>query len=315
MTIRHRGIRRLGYVRLAVDDLDTAVAFAQDTLGLMPHDESNSDRALLRCWHEPQSFTFVLERGAPALVEIGFQVLDEEDLQSASHRVRSAGVNVTESPAGEPLPDLGPSIAFQVPDGPALRLFAHQVLPGFVTAGNGGADWNVPKSLRHTQAPLYLTHVGVTSPNPPAVIEFLTTRLDFGISELLTTDDGGTTLSALLFRTNHGQDIAIYPGVEARLHHVAFEKEDEVDILREATWLRQDGVRLDAYGPTRQSYGRTFSVHFWDPCGIRYEMCAGHRFSELHPDFKPVRWTESNLDKALSFYDTLENKEFLSPSL
>jgi catechol 2,3-dioxygenase len=56
-------------------------------------------------------------------------------------------------------------------------------------------------------------------------------------------------------------------------------------------------------------------VHFHDPCGIRYELCAGGRFSELHPQFQPVRWTESNLPKALAFYDNVENKEFLTPSL
>jgi catechol 2,3-dioxygenase len=157
--------------------------------------------------------------------------------------------------------------------------------------------------------------VGVTSPDPEATITFLVDVLGFGISELLTTDDRQRTLSALLFRTNNGQDIAVYPGIDPRLHHVAFAKEDEVDILRDATWLRQDGVQLDLYGPTRQSYGRTFSVHFHDPCGIRYELCAGGRFSELHPQFQPVRWTEANLGKALAFYDNVENKEFFTPSL
>ena len=315
MSIRHSGIHRLGYVRLAVPDLDTALDFALDTVGLLPHVNGGPDRAMLRCWHEAQSFTYVLERGSPGLIEIGFQVRGETDLEAAAARCRAAGAEVTESPAGDPLPDLGPTIRFQVPEGPAIRLFAHQETPGYAVAGNGGVDWNVPRRLRGTQAPLYLTHVGVTSPSPQSVIDFLTGVLDFGISELMTTDDGSETLSALLFRTNNGQDIAVYPGTEPRLHHVAFAKEDEIDILRDATWLRQDGVRLDSYGPTRQSYGRTFSLHFWDPCGIRYEMCAGGRFSELHPGFKPVRWTESNLDKALTFYDSLDAKEFVTPSL
>jgi catechol 2,3-dioxygenase len=314
MTIRHRGIRRLGFVRLAVDDLDTALNFAQNVIGLLPHIAGGSDRAMLRCWHEAQAYSYILERGAPGLIEIGLQVRDDDDLNKAAARVQAAEVDVAEAPA-ERLPGLGRSIAFTVPDGPRLRLYADQDTPGFVTAGNGGVDWNVPRSLRGTQAPLYLTHVGVTSHNPQAVIDFLTDTLDFGVSELITTDDGTHTLSALLFRTNHGQDIAIYPGTESRLHHVAFAKEDETDILRDTTWLRQENVRIDMYGPTRQSYGRTFSVHFWDPCGIRYEMCAGGRFSELHRDYRPVRWTESHLDRALSFYDSIENKEFLDPSL
>lgn len=314
MALRHRGIHRLGYVRLAVGDFDAALGFATDTLGLVPDGDRGADRALLRCWREAQAYTYVLERGTPGLVEIGFQVVDDADLTEAAGRVRAASVEVTESAANDPLPDLGRSIAFTVPAGPVVRLFADQVTPGY-PVGMKAVDWNVPKAIRGTQAVERLAHVAVTSPDPQAAIDFLTSVLDFGVSEMITTDDGAQTLSALLFRTTEGQDLAIFPGAERRLHHVAFAKEDEVDILRDGTWLRQDGVKIDAYGPTRQSYGRTFSLYFYDAVGIRYELCSGGRFSELHPDYRPVRWTESNLDRALSFYDDIENKEFLTPSL
>ena len=325
MSLQHRGIHRLGYVRLAVEDLDAARRFALDTLGLIEYDagpasppapeaRSSQERVYLRCWHEPYAYSYVLERGAPRLVEIGFGVRDTDDLAAATARIAAAGLTAEAAGAGEVLADLGPSLAVTVPAGPTLRLFTDQAVPGYVV-GQKAPDWNTPRSLRGTPAPLFLTHVGVTTPDPETAIAFLTDVLGFGISELLTTDDGDRTLSALLFRTNNGQDIAVFPGIDVRLHHVAFAKEDEVDILRDATWLRQDGVQLDLYGPTRQSYGRTFSVHFHDPCGIRYELCAGGRFSELHPQFQPVRWTEANLGKALAFYDNVENKEFFTPSL
>jgi catechol 2,3-dioxygenase len=314
MALQHRGIYRLGYVRLAVGDLETAVDFAVKKLGLIVHGNGSGDRVMLRCWHEAYAYTYVLERGEPRLVEIGFEVRDQEDLHMAATRAGEAGVIVTESPADDPLPDLGPSISFDVPAGPTLRLFFKQLVPGYV-GGHKAIDWNVPRELRATPAPRHLAHVAVTSPDPEAVIAFLTEVLDFGVSETVSTDDGSRTLSALLFRTTEGHELAIYPGLERRLHHVAFAKEDEVEILQDGTWLVQDRVRLDVYGPTRQSYGNTFSLFFYDPLGIRYELCSGGRFTELHPDYRPVRWTESNLDRALSFYDDVENKEFLNPSL
>ena len=41
---------------------------------------------------------------------------------------------------------------------------------------------------------------------------------------------------------------------------------------------REAGVDIDRYGPTRQSYGKTFSLHCLDPFGVRLELCAGARF-------------------------------------
>jgi catechol 2,3-dioxygenase len=311
MTLKHRGILRLGYVRLAIEDLDAAASFAKEDLGLVEHragaDPDGVERVYLRTWHEGYAFSYVLERGTPGLVEIGLQVRDDDDLKAAASRVEEAGVAVEWAGEDKVLVDLGPS-------GPTLRLFSDALVTG-PSVGYQSPHWNVPKALRATPAPVNLGHIGITSPAPETVIAFLTGVLDFGVSELITTDDGERTLSALLFRSNYGQDIAVFPGQEPRLHHVAFMQSDEATILRDVTWLLEAGARIDAWGPTRQSYGRTMSVHFKDACGIRYELFAGGRFSELHPAFQPVRWTESNLDKALSYYDKTENPDFLEPSL
>ncbi|MGX1163572.1 catechol 2,3-dioxygenase [Arthrobacter sp. SLBN-100] len=318
MTLKHRGILRLGYVRLAVDDLDAARAFARDDLGLVEHrtgiDPDGVERSYLRTWREGYAFSYVLERGTPGLVEIGLQVREQDDLHEAADRVEQTGVTVDWAGQDKVLLDLGASISFTVPAGPQLRLYSEALVTGPVV-GYNSPHWNVPKQLRATSAPMNLGHVGFTTPDTEAVVNFLTVVLDFGVSELITTDDGEQTLSALLFRSNYGQDLAIFPGSEPRLHHVAFLQYDDATILRDVTWMREAGAEIDLWGPTRQSYGRTMSVHFKDPCGIRYELFAGGRFSELHPAFQPVRWTESNLDKALSFYDSIDNPDFLKPCL
>jgi catechol 2,3-dioxygenase len=318
MTLKHRGILRLGYVRVAIEDLDAAVAFARDEIGLVEHrsgtDPDDVERVYLRTWREGHAFSYVLERGAPGLVEIGLQVRDDEDLSSAAERVQQVGVTVDWAGENKVLVDLGASIAFTVPAGPPVRLYSDALVTG-PAVGYSSPHWNVPRKLRATTAPMNLSHIGFTSPDPEAVVAFLTDVLDFGVSELITTDDGERTLSALLFRSNYGQDLAVFPGQEARLHHIAFMQTDEATILRDVTWMLEAGAKIDPWGPTRQSYGRTMSLHFKDACGIRYELFAGGRFSELHPSFQPVRWTESNLDKALSYYDKTENPDFLEPCL
>jgi len=318
MTLKHRGILRLGFVRLAVEDLDKTHAFLCDALGLVEHragtDSDGVERRYYRTWREGHAFSYVIERGAPRLVEIGFQVRDEDDLSEAAARIEETGVAVTWSGEDKVLADLGVSIAFVVPSGPQLRLYSDTLVTG-PAVGYDSPHWNVPRSLRATAAPMNLGHVGFTTPDVETVVEFLNDTLDFGTSELITTDDESRVLSALVFRSNYGQDLAIFPGSEVRLHHVAFLQYDEATVLRDVTWMLEAGAQIDPWGPTRQSYGRTMSVHFKDPNGIRYELFAGGRFSELHPSFKPVHWTESNLDKALSFYDKTPNPEFLLPCL
>jgi catechol 2,3-dioxygenase len=127
------------------------------------------------------------------------------------------------------------------------------------------------------------------------------------------------TISALLFRMAKnvgGQEIAIYPGQEVKLHHVAFTKEDASDIMSDGYYLRSDGVELDLIGPLRQPYGNTFSVHFFDRCGVRLELCTAGRMTEVHPEIQPVVWSKSNLREALSYYDeALVPEEFFLPCL
>jgi catechol 2,3-dioxygenase len=142
--------------------------------------------------------------------------------------------------------------------------------------------------------------------------------LGFLTSEKIV-DEKGKTISALLFRMAKnvgGQEIAIYPGAEVKLHHIAFTKEDSSDIMSDGYFLRSDGIELDLLGPLRQPYGNTFSVHFFDYCGVRLELCAVGRMTEVHPEIQPVVWSKSNLREALSYYDeALVPEEFFMPCL
>ncbi|MFZ5491270.1 MAG: VOC family protein [Pseudomonadota bacterium] len=318
MALKHRGIHRLGYVRLALADqrLKRAEAFYCGQFGLL-ESRRGPGRLYLRCWHEPFAYSLVLEEAADnRLVEMGFQVRDEVDLARLAEAVERAGIAVQRSPAGAELEGLGASIAFGVPGGPRLRLYADQAQPGYVT-GYDSPDWVTPRALRGTPAPFFLNHAGVTVADPAAAVDFLTGVLGFVVSECIEAADG-RLLSALLFRMSKevgGQELALFPGPAGALHHVAFTKEDPNDILVTGMYLREAGVDIDRYGPTRQSYGKTFSLHCRDPFGVRLELCAGGRVTEVHSEFQPVVWDEAELGKALSWYDRDLQAAFLEPSL
>ena len=318
MALKHGGIIRIAYVRLALNDsrLRQAQFFYCDSLGLV-ETYRQPDRLYLRCWHEAFPYSLVLDEGAEnRLVEIGFQVRDSNDLKHLENKVIQAGVEVTHHAAGA-LSGMGESITFAIPGGPTLRLFAELPQIGYMT-GFDSPDWVTPRSLRGTPAPFFLNHAGITVADPKAAVDFLTQALGFVVSERIDSDDGQRLLSALVFRMQKeagGQELAIFPGPAGHLHHIAFTKEDPNDILIDGQYLREAGVNIDIYGPTRQSYGKTFSLHFQDPFGVRLELCAGGRLTEVHPEFEPVRWTESQLGKALSYFDRDLQTAFLAPSL
>jgi catechol 2,3-dioxygenase len=317
MALKHGGIIRIAYVRLALNDsrLRQAQFFYCDSLGLV-ETFRQPDRLYLRCWHEAFPYSVVLDE-APEnrLVEIGFQVRDADDLETLEAAVNAAGVAATREPAGA-LSGMGESVTFAIPGGPTLRLFAELPQIGYMT-GFDSPDWVTPRPLRGTPAPFFLNHVGFTAPDPQAAVDFLTRVLGFVVSERIDAADG-RLLSALLFRMSKevgGQELALFPGPAGALHHIAFTKEDPNDILLAGMYLREAGVDIDRYGPTRQSYGKTFSLHCRDPFGVRLELCAGGRVTEVHSQFQPVVWDEAELGKALSWYDRDLQEGFLEPSL
>ena len=318
MALKHRGIHRLGYVRLALADarLKRAEDFYCRQFGLL-ESRRGPGRLYLRCWHEPFACSLVLEEAAGnRLVEIGFQVRDAGDLERLAAAIEAAGTAVEHTAAGAALEGLGASIAFTVPGGPRLRLYADMAQPGYVT-GYDSPDWVTPRALRGTPAPFFLNHAGVCVSDPPVAVNFLTGVLGFVVSERIDAADG-RLLSALLFRMSKevgGQELALFPGPAGALHHIAFTKEDPNDILLAGMYLREGGVDIDRYGPTRQSYGKTFSLHCRDPFGVRLELCAGGRVTEVHSEFQPVVWDEAELGKALSWYDRDLQAGFLEPSL
>ncbi|RLA10070.1 MAG: hypothetical protein DRQ54_00645 [Gammaproteobacteria bacterium] len=319
MGLQHRGISRIGYVWLRLQDplLKSSRPFYLDQLGML-ETFRESNRSYLRCWHENFNYNLVLESGNEnQLIEVGLQVRDQHDLDHFSQLIQAEGIAVTTDDAGEILAGLGNSISFTIPGGQQLRLYADMTQSGYVT-GFESPDWVTPRELRGTAAPMFLNHLALTSADPEVTIDFLTDILGFVISEKIVNDQTGKPLSALLFRMSRevgGQELAIFPGKNGHLHHIAFTKEDPNDIMVTGMYLRERGINIDSYGPTKQAYGNTFSIHFFDQFGVRLELCSGGRLTDTHPEFEPITWDESQLGRAISHYSQELNPEFLEHSL
>jgi catechol 2,3-dioxygenase len=318
--LQPHGIVRLGYVRVSLGDADLAAArrFYSDVLGLVGDDRSSRECSWFRCWHEAQPYSYVVERGGrPRLIEVGFELATAEDLALIAERIATEGGEVERSSSERSLPGMGASLTCQVPGGLTIRVYAPFAQPPAYLVGHESPDWVTPRELRATPAPLFLNHVGLTVPDPTRAASFLTRALGFVVSERVE-DERGALVSALLFRMSRdvgGQEIALFRGASFGLHHIAFTKEDCNDILLDGQYLAQANVRIDPLGPTRQPYGKTFSLYFYDPFGLRFELCSGGRITEAHPEFEPVVWSAARFDRALSLYDERLPEGFLDACL
>jgi catechol 2,3-dioxygenase len=319
--LRPNGIVRLGYVRVSLGDVDAATVreFYGSVVGLLCDRRSTDERSLFRCWHEAHPYSFVVEHGAPRrLIEVGFELAADDDLAPIAERVAALGVDAQRSSSQASLPGMGASLVCEVPGGGFIvRVYAPLTEPHAYAVGHESPDWVTPRELRATPAPMFLNHVGVVVPDPARAVAFLTKALGFVASERVE-GDGGALVSALLFRMSRdagGQEIALFRGASAGLHHVAFTKEDCNDILLDGQYLAQANVRIDPLGPTRQPYGKTFSLYFYDPYGLRLELCSGGRITEVHPEFEPVVWSEAGFHRALSLYDECIPEGFLDACL
>jgi catechol 2,3-dioxygenase len=315
-----QGILRLGYVRVSLGAADLAVAqrFYCDTVGLVCEPRSSSERCWFRCWHEAQPYSFVVETGGAArLIEVGFELATKDDLARLEKRICAEGGSAMRSSSEPALPGMGESLICGIPGGFTIRLYAPYGEPGAYIVGHRSPHWVTPRQLRATPAPLFLNHVAINVPDPADAAGFLARALGFVVSERVESTDG-TLLSALLFRMSRdagGQEIALFKAAKTGLHHIAFTKEDCNDILLDGQYLAEANVRIDPLGPTRQPYGKTFSLYFYDPFGLRFELCSGGRITEAHPEFEPVVWSEAMFHRALSLYDEQIPQGFFDASL
>jgi catechol 2,3-dioxygenase len=109
--------------------------------------------------------------------------------------------------------------------------------------------------------------------------------------------------------SHSSHDIALVTGPDGGLHHFAYWVDDWNDIRNASDVLAYHGVRIET-NPTRHGATRGHCVYFFDPAGNRNEVFTGGYWSD--PDDPPITWTESEMGRALFYYDGVVNQRFLT---
>ena len=146
--------------------------------------------------------------------------------------------------------------------------------------------------------PRRIDHLNCLAVDIKANREFYEHYLGFRLTEQIVLDDG-TEAGMWMTATNKSYDFAFTrdtTGTKGRFHHVTYALNSREEILIAADVFLENGVHIET-GPHKHAIQQTFFLYVWEPGGNRVEVAnAGARLI-LAPDWKPVRWTETERRK------------------
>lgn len=299
------GILRLSHVEVRVPDLELALAYYVEVVGLIEVDRED-DRAYLKAWDEHQHHSVIL-LAAPTygLESFGLKVASAADLDELAARVEASGIPTTRHAPGELGRGAGDTVRFRAPSGHTVDL-----VHGMEQVGNAMPLLNPPIGPDGLigMHPPRIDHLFVMCEDVDGVTDFFRDVLRFRMTEQILADDGHQ-LATFVERSHTSHDVAFLTGPDGGFHHVAFWVDDWNDLRDAADSCAYHGVTIDA-GPTRHGATRGCGLYFFDPAGNRNELYTGGYWFD--PDDEPTTWTEAEMGRAIFFYQGKVDPAFMT---
>lgn len=256
------GLHKVAHVELRVDDLETAVQFHTEILGLAEAGR-DGESIYLGCGFD-SNHDLILKPGGTGVARVTLQVDSDEDIKRYAQRLADLGVN-SELRSDEK-PGQGAGLYFQLPSGHGMELavvfdrrpYLHPTLAGDQQGRGIG--------------PLDVDHVTLMGPDVYELMQFLQRSLDFKLSDIM--QPGGKVWAAAWARAGeyHHDVAAIRSENKAEtLHHLAWTFSSIEHIKQAADLLARNNIKIEA-GPGRHTVGGNLYAYFWAPGGNRYEM-------------------------------------------
>ena len=229
--------RRVGHATFETPDLDKALAYYTEVLGLVLH-AREKDRAYLAS--KTGLLTLALERGREEnLRRISFEMAPTEDFANVAKALAADGIK--SELRNESVPGIGKVLAFQDPKGTTIELFTawsylcthHQVL---------GAG------------PLKLGHIAYMVPDPQAMADFYCRVLGFRVSDWIED-------FFVFLRCNPDHHtVNFIRGPNTKMHHIAFEMKDFAHIQHACEILGVRKIPIN-WGPVRHGPGHNVAIY------------------------------------------------------
>lgn len=249
--------RKPGYVALNVTDLDRAIPFYRDLVGLTL-EEQRPDALFFRCSDDHHNL--VLYRAAePGIRRMGFELESAADLEQARRWIREQGW-VIEDLDDDECRSLhqGETFRFRIPDCTLTFEFYARM-----ARAASPFEPTVAKIQR-------LGHVVVGAAQAERVVQTLTERLNFRISDRF----GDQVTFMRCFPNPYHHSFGIARADRDRFHHVNFMVSDVDDVGRGMNRMKKHGVEI-VYGPGRHDISNSIFLYYLDPDGLTVEYSFG----------------------------------------
>jgi catechol 2,3-dioxygenase len=256
------GITRIGHVEFFTTDLDRAIDFYVNVIGLV---ETESDDDSNGCGH------------------ISFRVSEEADLDQLAGVFRGDNRPVFDFAEGEE-PGQGRAIRVADPFGFPIE-FYHSMDPAErVTRTHGNTG------------PSRIDHVNLRIPTPvDQAVAYYRENFGFQISEFAEHPDG-TLFAAWMRRKQTTHDVAWVHGPGTFIHHAGFYVPESHDVLAIADRMASCHMQHQIeFGPGRHGITNAFFAYLRDPDWNRIEIYSGD-YLIADPDWEPIRWTHADFE-------------------
>jgi catechol 2,3-dioxygenase len=254
-------VSRLAHIELGVPDLEAAVAFYSEALG-MEAVRQESDQTYLACG-ATNTYELQLRAGEPECDHFALSVCGYDALGTLAERLAAAGAPVTDIDVrGDPGLDAG--IETALPSGHVMRLVVECDPRPYAVASEGmlGGYRGV--------GPVALEHITLLCPDISATARFLTEVLDLRISDSVQPPGEPWRNTHLRAGVLH-HDIGLLPGDQPALHHFCFAVPSVASLVKAADMVAARGMSLDC-SLGRHVAGSNVFLYFKDPSGHRLEL-------------------------------------------
>ncbi|MFJ8026187.1 VOC family protein [Streptomyces sp. NPDC096311] len=245
----------IAYVRSGVEDLDGAVRFARDIVGLEVVDSDEPGVAHLRADQRGHCLTLV--EGPSGVISSGFTVAGPGALAEAETELEKQGLRVERGDrAGARSRGVSEYIAFDDPFGNHVELAAAQFRcadPVRLGRGSGITEFG---------------HLCLDAPDVHEAYRFWSTHFNAKVSDWV--GDGACLMR--IDQVHH--KLAVFRGEEAALCHINFQVESLDDLMRNWHFLVEEGVEI-VMGPGRHPTSGSVFLYFKGPENLTYEYAVG----------------------------------------
>lgn len=259
------GIQKIEHAHLYVEDLDMALKFYREVMGLVEIDRDDG-LVYLGCGTD-EFFDLAVEEGGTGVEHFAVRVDGERNVDRAESVLADAGVETRRTDGDESGQRHG--VRFDIPSGTTAELVVTEKVDRGGYQHVTDTPYTPPSST-----PVDLDHITLASTNVEKDATFLRDTLDWHLSDVFVDEDEEWTM-AFVRRGDYHHDVGLITCDEPdwTLNHLGWEFSSIDHMKLFADQLARNDHYLEM-GMNRHYAGDNIFAYFREPGGNRFEMTA-----------------------------------------